>query len=445
MIKNILILGAGRSADYLISYLAKWSSESDVRITLADADLHLAIEKADGFSSVTPVRVQVEDEQSVTELVKSHSLVISLLPAYLHMEIARRCLIYRKHFFTASYVSREMNEMEHDIKEKGLLFMNECGLDPGIDHMSAMKIIHSLQREGCRIRSFKSWCGGLIAKESCDNPWGYKFSWNPRNVVLAGKGTAIYRMNGSIRYAPYPRLFRDSFRVQFPRAEFFDGYPNRDSLMYEKLYGLQGASTLLRGTLRYPEFCKAWYILADIGLTDEYASLTEQADLHTLACRCLGISNGDDLKSVLKKIYAGVWNEDVEKKLEYLGLFRSERLPRPAHSLADALQAVLEEKWKLMPQDKDRVVMAHQIEYIHKDGKISSFFSFLDVTGESGKKTAMAKTVGLPLAIAVKLFVTGKVRASGIEIPVEKKWYEPILKELEQHGIAFNEVSYISS
>ncbi len=435
--KKILIIGAGRSSDYLINYLGTYAPTAEISITLADADIELARKKSLGLSAVSTIQTDVKNESELIAIIQDHDIVISMLPAFMHFAVAEKCLNYGKHLFTASYVSKELKYLENDVKKKGLLFMNECGLDPGIDHMSAMKIIHQLKDKSCRFLGFHSWCGGLVAKESNTNPWGYKFSWNPRNVILAGKGTAIFRKDGWPVFMPYHRLFLEHFTLNAGDSNLFDAYPNRDSLAYEKIYGLDGIPTLIRGTLRYEGYCKAWHILADIGLTDENAAYSGDYNLHQLALFCLGLHKSEELKPFLQNKYRQIWNKDIENKLEYIGLFTHEPLPRKANSLADALQSVLEIKWKLDKKDKDRVVMIHEILFEEPDGKKKKLTSWLDLTGESSEKTAMAKTVGLPLAIAVKLFVENKTTDVGIVIPIEEKWYNPILLELEKYDIVF--------
>ncbi|MCX8081125.1 MAG: saccharopine dehydrogenase NADP-binding domain-containing protein [Bacteroidia bacterium] len=438
--KKILIIGAGRSSDFLIDYLASHSPASGYSLTVADADVQLVKKKCVRYPHVRMAQINVNQTERTAELIREQDVVISMLPALMHPEIAKICVQFGKHLFTASYVSKALRELEHDINAKGLLFFNECGLDPGIDHMSAMKIIKELKLRGGRITGFLSWCGGLVAESSNDNPWGYKFSWNPRNVVLAGKGTAIYRSDGQTIFKPYHRLFLEHFTLKTDESGIFDAYPNRDSLSYEKVYGLEGIPTLIRGTLRYPGYCKAWHVLVDIGLTDENAILSvgDTYTLHHLARQCLALSPESDLRDFIKKKYENFWNDDIEKKLEYIGLFKNEPLPREAESLADALQAVLEKKWKLKDNDKDRVVMAHEF-YYELNGKKFKYISWLDLEGESNSRTAMAKTVGLPLAVAVRLFAENKITDKGIVIPVEEKWYRPILKELEAHDITFKE------
>jgi saccharopine dehydrogenase (NADP+, L-glutamate forming) len=441
--KKILVLGAGRSTDALIHYLDSRSSSLSVQLTLADAEARVLEKKIKNYSSaVQSLLLNANDAEALQKAIAGHDMVISMLPAFMHPAVAKHCLELKKHLFTASYVSPEMNAMDKEARKHHVLFLNECGLDPGIDHLSVMKALHEIREKNGKVYSFRSWCGGLVAKESNDNPWGYKFSWNPRNVILAGKGTAVYRMNGQLRFTPYHRLFKEHFMVSDTKGEKFDGYPNRNSLLYETIYGLKGIPTFIRGTLRYPGFCKGWHILIDAGLTDDSSLLPKELSLslHDLTKACLGIESGKNLRDELQSRYADIWSSDIEKKLEYIGIIGTkEPVPGNPSTLADALQNVLEEKWKLKQGDKDRVVMIHETEYHDETGKKIRRISSLDLNGMDENHTAMALTVGLPLAIAVRLFIENKVKDEGVVIPVDKKWYEPILSELEKHHIRFNE------
>src|SRR5688572_13709191 len=271
--KRILLIGAGRSSSVLIRYLLQSAAQNQWELVVGDVSEQLATEKTGGHPHSNAIRFDVQDQSIREAEVQKADLVISLLPPHLHYLLAVDCVNFKKHFLTASYLSTEMGSLHEQAEKAGICIMNECGLDPGIDHMSAMEVIDRLKKEGCELTSFKSYTGGLVAPESNDNPWGYKFSWNPRNVILAGQGTARYIENGQCRYIPYHRLFDEAEAVTVHTSAgermHFDGYANRDSLAYRALYGLEKTPTLLRGTLRQKNFCRAWHALVLLGLTDD--------------------------------------------------------------------------------------------------------------------------------------------------------------------------------
>jgi saccharopine dehydrogenase (NADP+, L-glutamate forming) len=327
--------------------------------------------------------------------------------------------------------------MEEEVKANQLLFLNECGLDPGIDHMSAMKIIDVLKNEGTQINGFKSYCGGLVAPESNNNPWGYKFSWNPRNVILAGQGTARYLENNENKYIPQHRLFSSAEKISVPGIGNFDGYANRDSLGYRKIYGLQNVKTMLRGTLRAENFCKAWNIFVQMGLNIE----SFEVDVKNKTYREFSSSflpGSEDLKERIAKLCNIPVSDTAINMVEWTGILGDEKIPFDSASPAKILQDLLERKWKLQHNDKDMIVMQHIFE-VEQNNSSKTIYSSLKVIGENSVNTAMSKTVGLPLAIAVKLFLEGKIMERGVVVPVSKEYYTPILQELESFGIKFEE------
>jgi saccharopine dehydrogenase (NADP+, L-glutamate forming) len=258
--KKILIIGAGRSSISLIEYLQKKSGELDVNITVADMDENLALARVKGLPNAKAISFNIHEIEKRQTIIKEHDFIISMLPASMHMDVAKDCVAFGKHLATASYLSAPMKSLNDEVKKKNLFFLNECGLDPGIDHASAMYIIDKLKSNGATIHTFKSYCGGLVAPESNDNPWGYKFSWNPRNVVLAGQGTAQYLLNGEMRFIPYNRLFTQIEKISIDGYGNFDAYANRDSLSYINSYNLQEVKTMLRGRLRSEGFCEGWNV-----------------------------------------------------------------------------------------------------------------------------------------------------------------------------------------
>lgn len=439
---QILIIGAGRSATCLIDYLLQHSCEHEWKITVADVDVNLALEKAAGHANATALSFDIRNEEQRRFTIGQHDVVISMLPSFMHGDVARDCVEFGKHMFTASYVSPEMKMLEGEARKKNLLLLNECGLDPGLDHASAMKVIHEIEDAGGTVTSFRSYCGGLVAPESNDNPWGYKFSWNPRNVVLAGQGTAQYLEDGEVKFIPYNRLFTQTELIEIKGFGKFDAYANRDSISYIDVYGLGKVRTMLRGTLRQHGFCQAWNVFVKLGLTDDTSRIT-QAREHTftsLVGAFLPAGSGS-VRQRLKKFIGPEWNPRVEEMMDYLGLFSGKPINIAEGTPAQLLQVLLEEKWKLKAGDKDMIVMEHQFEYVVEDlpGVPLKMKSSLVVTGRDEHYTAMAQTVGLPLAIAVRNFLTGSYQLSGVQIPIRREIYEPMLQELEEHRIIFHE------
>jgi saccharopine dehydrogenase-like NADP-dependent oxidoreductase len=438
--KNILIIGAGRSSSALIRYIYKEAVKHHWQITVTDQQLSLAEEKTRDFDGIITAALDVADTAQRQKLVSSADVIISMLPPSLHINLAHDCLILGKHLLTASYVSPAMQKLHEEAKQKGLLFVNEAGLDPGIDHLSAMKIIDSVKQKRGRVHSFKSFCGGLVAPQSDTNPWGYKFTWNPRNVVLAGQGTVQYIIDGQYKYIPFHKVFAHTEQVHIPGYGDFEAYPNRDSLSYRSVYNLQEIPTMLRGTLRRPGYCKGWQLLVQLGLTEDSYTLegssrmTYREFLNAYLPHKPDISILDNLAS-----YTGQEKEsEAIKLLQWLGLFEDTAIGLANATPAQILQQLLEEKWKLQPEDKDMIVMQHLIGYtIGEDEYLCT--SSLVVEGEDATYTAMALTVGLPLGIIAKLLMQDRIQARGVVVPVTPEFYEPVLDELAQMGIQFKE------
>lgn len=441
---KILIIGAGRSSSSLITYLLSHAKENHWQITIADANKAAVEAKiANYLENATAVEFDVTNAQLREKLISHADFVISMLPAFMHGDVARDCVRLGKHLATASYVSADMKELDAEARQKQILLLNECGLDPGIDHASAMKVIDHIKAIGGKITGFKSFCGGLVAPESNDNPWGYKFSWNPRNVILAGQGTAQFIENGSLKFIPYNRIYTQTETIEMDGYGKFDGYANRDSISYKEPYGLTDTTTMLRGTLRMPGYCKAWNVFVKLGLTDDSYKI-RNADTMTYT-QLLESFLPDGTASTRVKLMAFMgtqMDEEVMNKLEYLELFSNKPITMKEGSPAELLQHLLEEKWLLKPGDKDMIVMQHQFEY-QLNGAYKQLNSSLVVIGDDEVHTAMAKTVGLPLAITVKNFLTGKFRLYGVQIPIVKEIYEPMLEELESLGVAFIEKEVI--
>lgn len=437
---NILIIGAGLSSQALIQYVLDRASELGWFVTVADAQLENAEAKVNRHPQGRAVWLDVMKVNDRRDLIGRADVVVSLLPAHLHLEVAHDCVKLKKHLITASYVSQEMYRLGDEARDRELIFMGEMGLDPGIDHMSAMRTIHHIQAEGGKVTAFRSYTGGLIAPESADNPWQYKFTWNPRNVVLAGQGTAQYLENGRLRYIPYSRLYKEAKLIQIPQVGPLEAYANRDSLLYRDVYGLAEIPNILRGTLRNPGFCAAWDALIQIGLTDADFPILHSGEIsyHELMDAYVDKYNGGSVKERIALMLGEDINSPVMQKLDWLGLFSKKKIKLPNATPALILEHLLREKWKLKPNDKDLVVMHHEIEY--QQGKTQRLrTSTMSLKGVNSVDTAMARTVGLPMGIFVRLVVEGRIQSRGVHIPVMREVYEPVLAELEDHGIVFHE------
>lgn len=441
--RSILILGAGRSASSLIHYLITHADRQEWRITVADKDpANAARLVKEGPEVARGMGMDATDAEARAAAIAKHDLVISMLPAFMHMDVLKDCLRLRKHVITPSYVPDALWALDNELKETGLIVLNEMGLDPGIDHMSAMRILDRIRREGGHLEAFESYCGGLVAPESDDNPWGYKFSWNPRNVILAGQGGAAkYIRNGETKYIPYHKLFKQTVRVAVEDFGEFDGYANRDSLKYRSHYGLDDIPTLLRGTLRKAGYCEAWDAFVQLGCTEDGfpMELPSKANWSDYLDAFLPHCQGRDTRGNLANYLGLDEHGPVMQKLDWLGLFaKNNPIGVGGRSPAATLQHLLEQKWKLGPQDKDMVVMWHRFRY-SVEGDHQELHASLGVIGEDQVHTAMARTVGLPIAMACKLVLNGKLEDRGVLLPLKPAIYDPVLDELEKYGIVFRE------
>ena len=441
--KQLLLFGAGKSATVLIDYLLSQAEDEQWHLTVADANLQLAFDKINHSPFGTAVSFDVSDDNKRGEYIRKADIIISMLPPLLHNKVAKDCVAFSKNLLTASYVDDEMRKLETEIENKKLLFLCEMGLDPGIDHMSAMRLIDRILAKGGRMISFKSHCGGLVAPESDDNPWHYKISWNPRNIVTAGKAGAVFKKEGMTFILPYESLFDHNDTISIPGLADYAFYPNRDSLSYMTLYGLENIPTFIRTTLRHPSFCRAWKYIIKAGLTSEARTslLSSGATLTFRECLDKNIAAHTENKNFDEFLERSVEASNkllVKELFGYLGLLSEAPIPSTANCMADVLQFTLENKLSLLPLDKDMIVMLHEFEY-NINGHTSMIKSSLVVKGENNMRTAMAKTVGLPLGIAAKLILNGTITTTGLHIPIVKEIYAPVLNELEQYDINFNE------
>jgi saccharopine dehydrogenase-like NADP-dependent oxidoreductase len=421
-LKTIVLIGAGKSATVLIDYLIAEAEINNWKFIVADSNREQILLKTNNSKYAEAVQLDVTNENQRGKLIQRAHVVISMMPPALHFLVAKDCVEYRKHLLTASYLDDKMKSLQDEISQRKLLFICEMGLDPGIDHMSAMKIIDEIKAKGGKITYFKSHCGGLVAPESDDNPWHYKISWNPRNIVMAGQSGAVYKENNETKTITYHDLFDCSNAIVFDGLENLAFYPNRDSLSYISTYKLSDTATFLRTTLRHVDFFKGWNAVVHAGLTNE----TESID-------AVGLTYAKWSASILPFV-----NEENKLMLKYLGLFDEMPVPDTAKTSADILQFLVETKLKMKPTDKDMIVMLHEFEY-ELAGKNNGLKSCLVVKGENSLRTAMAKTVGLPLGIAAKLILNETIKQKGLHIPTAKEIYEPVLHELELAGIKFTE------
>lgn len=443
MKRKILLFGAGRSSSSLVEYLLDNSEKENWIINLVTNDLSSTPKILKDTDNINIFKGDVNDHNFISQKIKNSDIVISMLPARFHMLVAKECLNNNKNLITASYISNEMLQLHDAAKEKGLLFLNECGLDPGLDHMSAMRIIHEIKSEGGQLLGFESFTGGLIAPESDDNPWNYKFTWNPRNVVLAGQGgAAMFIQENTYKYIPYQKLFRRTEIIEIEGYGRFEGYANRDSLKYRALYGLDNIPTIFRGTLRKPGFCKAWDCLIQLGMTDDSYFIKNIEGMTNRQFTNLFLRyNPTDSVEIKLKSYLGIRQDDFKliEQLKFIGLFEETKIKLKKATPAQVLQSILENKWTLSPNDKDMIVMWHQFKY-KIDGIIKYKQASMVVIGKDQEKTAMAITVGLPIGIATKLILNKKITQTGVLLPLEASIYNPLLNELEkEYQIKFTE------
>ena len=440
--RNILIIGAGKSSSYLIKYFLDKSETENLHITIGDISSKNAKKLVGNHSNAVAISLDVFDKQSRSEAINTADIVVSMLPARFHIEVAKDCIKYGKNMVTASYISKEMQALNESVKNKGLIFMNEIGVDPGIDHMSAMQVIDRIRDKGGEILLFESFTGGLVAPESDNNLWNYKFTWNPRNVVVAGQGGAAkFLQEGTYKYIPYHRLFRRTEFLEIEGYGRFEGYANRDSLKYQKEYRMENIKTLYRGTMRRVGFSRAWQMFVLLGMTDDSYTIddSENMSYRDFVNAFLPYSPTDSVELKFRHQLKIDQDDIVWDKLEEIDIFSSTKMVELKKATpAQILQKILMDSWTLKSNDKDMIVMYHKIGY-ELNGKKEQIDATMAVIGEDQTYTAMSKTVGLPVAIATLDILNGKITTPGVQIPISKEVYEPILDELKDFGIAFKE------
>ena len=439
--RKILIIGAGRSTSSLIQYLLFNAENENWFVTIADQSKEMAMKAANNHDKAKAIAFDVNNDEERSRLVDENDIIISMLPAHMHIAVAKDCIRLKKHMVTASYVSKEMKALKQEAIDAGVIIMNEIGVDPGIDHLSAMRLIDEIRENGGELEAFETFTGGLVAPESDNNPWNYKFTWNPRNVVLAGQGTVKFIQNHKYKYIPYHKLFRRTEIIDIDGHGKFEGYANRDSLQYREIYGLNDIPTMYRGTLRKPGFCRAWDVFVQLGATDDSYVMegSENMTNREFINSFLAYNESDSVELKFKH-YLNIRQDDVDlfDKFVWLGIFENTKIELKDATPAQILQHILEQKLSLSPNDKDMIVMWHRFLF-KQDGNFKEIHSSMVVKGDDQTYTAMAKTVGLPVAIATKMILNEVIKTPGVHVPISKEIYEPILNELENYGVHFQE------
>ncbi|PRP68003.1 saccharopine dehydrogenase family protein [Nonlabens agnitus] len=440
--RYILIIGAGKSTGVLVDYLLKKAKKEQFHITLADKSLEAAQALIDGNDNAKAMELDIFNATARTQIIETADIIISMLPARFHIEVARDCVKLGKSMVTASYVSPEMQELDGPAKEKKLVLMNEIGVDPGIDHMSAMQVIDRIQNKGGKMILFESFTGGLVAPEDDNNLWNYKFTWNPRNVVVAGQGGAAkFIQENKYKYIPYHRLFRRTEFLDVDGYGRFEAYANRNSLQYREIYGLDDIATLYRGTMRRVGYSKAWNMFVQLGMTDDSYILdnSENMTYREFVNSFLPYSPTDSVELKMRHELKIDQDDIMWEKLMELDLFNNEKtIGIKDASPAMALQKILEDSWTLQKGEKDMIVMYHKFGY-ELGGEKKQIDSTMVCLGDGDRQTAMAKTVGLPVAMAALAILNGTIKTYGVQIPISREVYEPILSELQEYGIRFRE------
>lgn len=440
--KNILILGAGLSCSSLIRYLLQNAEKEQWFVSIVDQDKAAIESKINGSKHAEALVFNALDPEERKPEIEKADIVISMLPARFHVDVAKDCIALKTNLITPSYVSPEMKALNEEAEKAGIVIMNEIGVDPGIDHMSAMRVIDDIRDAGGEMKIFESFTGGLVAPESDDNPWNYKFTWNPRNVVLAGQGGAAqFIQEGRYKYIPYTKLFRRTEIIDVENYGRFEGYANRNSLMYREIYGLQDIPTIYRGTLRRVGFSRAWDVFVQLGATDDSYTLegSENMTNRDFINSFLPYNHSDSVELKLRHYMKIDLDDSLWDKLVWLGIFDDKKKIGIKNATpAQMMQKILEEKWALKPQDKDMIVMYHKFVY-QLNGELREITSEMVNIGEDQTFTSMSNTVGLPVGICVKKILNGTIQMKGVLIPTHKEIYNPILKDLEEYGIEFKE------
>lgn len=442
--KKILILGAGLSTISLIDYLLNNAEENRWKIIVGDIDKEIAAKKVNGSPFGKSMVFDINDEELTHNSIADCDVVISMLPAFMHLKVAEKCIELKKPMLTASYATPEIKALSEKAIEAGIPIMMELGVDPGIDHMSAMNVINRIKKEGGKIKSFYSFTGGLVAPEYDNNPWNYKFTWNPRNVVVAGNGVSKFINDGRYKYIPYHRLFDRVLSRKILNYGDFEVYANRDSLSYREIYDMRDIPSMYRGTVRRPGFSKAWNVFVGLGATEDNYTIEDSENMtyRQFINSFLRFDPDMPVEIKLEQYCVNACDPKVMEKLKWLGIFDKRKIGLKNATPAQILLKLLLEKWSMDPDDRDMLIMQHEFKY-EIEGEEKMIISAMAIEGKNQEETAMALTVGLPLAITTKLFLQGKINRTGLVLPIHKDIYKPVLEELESFGIRFEEKEYM--
>lgn len=434
--KTILVLGAGMVSRPMIRYFL---DQPNYHVIMASRTVSKAEQMIDGHPQGEAISLDVNDDKKVEDLISKADVVVSLLPYTYHVKVAEMCIQHKKQMITTSYVSDAMRALDQKAKTAGILILNECGLDPGIDHMSAMRIIHEVEKKNGKVISFKSTTGALPAHEANNNPFGYKFSWSPRGVLLASRNAAKWLENGKEISIPGEQLFENYSIQDVKGTGAFENYPNRNSIPYKEIYGLKHAQTVYRGTFRMTGWCETIRAIVALGwLSEEPPKGFTGKTYGDLTRHLIGAKPKDDLPQMTAKILGLKPYAAILKRLQWLGLFGDEPLPVDKNNPLDYLNVLTLQKMSMGPHERDMVVMHHEFiaEYKTKKEYITSTLVDYGIPDED---TSVARTVALPAAIAVKMILNKQITLNGVHIPVIPEIYNPILDELEGLGITFKE------
>lgn len=433
--KKVLVLGAGLVAGPLVRYLL---GVDEFTVTVASRTVEKAQALVGGVSDGIARALNVKDEAALESLIADHDLSISLLPYAYHPTVARLCVKHHKHMVTTSYVKPEMQALDDQAKDAGVILLNEIGVDPGIDHMSAMEVIHQIEAKGGKLISFASNTGGLPAPDANDNPFGYKFSWAPRGVVMAGKNPAKFLKDGEVIDVPGPELFSHHWPCAIKGFGELEVYPNRDSMPYVESYGIPTVTSMFRGTLRYPGWCETLKKIVDLGYLDE----TERKDIGGLTYRRLVArlinSDGVHLKSDLADFLGIAVESEPMAKLEWLGLLSNDAIPADDDTYLDVVASRMLSKMGYAPGERDMLVMQHEFVAEYLDRTEKTYATMVDYGIPNGD-SSMSRLVGLPAAVASRMILQGEIDLAGVHVPMIPEIYEPVLAELATMGISFNE------
>ena len=437
--QTILILGAGLSSTSLIGYLLD-NAAGHWKVRVGDIDPEKADQRIQNHPSGEAFLFDVYHAGQRRREIEGAAIVISLLPARMHQPVAETCVEAGRNLVTASYLTPAIRALDKEARKKGIILMNECGVDPGIDHMSAMQGIRRIQEDNGKLLAFESSTGGLVAPGYENNPWQYKFTWNPRNVVMAGSEGARFLHNGKFKYIPYHKVFQRIETIHVPDLGAFEVYGNRDSLAYRETYGLENLQTMFRGTIRRPGFCEAWDIFVQLGATDDTYVME---DTEHMTCRefinsFMAYQTDIPIETKLARYMGFSEDSDMMSRLKWLGIFENKKIGVKGLTPAKVLQKILEEKWRLSEGDKDMIVMQHQFDFMRNGEHIKRFATMVYI-GQDSQHTAMSMTVGLPLAMTARRILEGTYTRTGVQLPIEPEIYTPVLAELENYQIRFTE------